>query len=93
MSSTHPNADAFRFRRFDREVRVPNSLVKLHLIDVRSALIRAIHTAHEDLHELATDQELGREVDRLIGEAAEYLQILHHLSQMAGDPRTRRVRR
>lgn len=93
MSFIDPHADADRFRRFDRVSGSLDSLVKRHLVEARTAVMRAIHAAHEDLDELASDQLLAREVDALIGELSEHLHILHRLTQMAGDPRTRRLRR
>lgn len=86
MSDSRAPAVGDRFRRFDREVRLPNSLIKHHLIDVRTALMRALHAANDDLGEIAADELLARDVDALIGEVDEYLHLLHRLTKMAGGP-------
>ncbi|MDF1478779.1 hypothetical protein PYV02_06735 [Leifsonia sp. H3M29-4] len=93
MSHSIQHSSASRFHRFDHVSGSLDSLVKRHLVEARTAVMRTIHAAHEDLDELAADQLLAREVDALIGELAEHLQILHRLTQMAGDPRMRRLRR
>lgn len=85
------HSDGARFGR--QRVYVPDSLTRLHLIDVRSALMRAIHAAHEDHDQLGNDQQLADEIDRLIGELSEHLLILQHLTQTITYPRMRRIRR
>lgn len=89
MSDSPAPAVSDRFRRYDREVRLPNSLIKHHLIEVRTAVMRAMHTANEDLGEIAADKLLARDVDALISEVDQYLRLLHRLTKLAGGPTPR----